>query len=83
MFEYIRAVCHPKCYKDGAICNREEKPGSDVDFFRGDATIYIHTTTFASNEIPLAAKWDPGRPRKVRRQEDWTQLWYDAVESEQ
>ena len=32
---------------------------------------------------PLAVKRGPGRPRKIRRQEeDWTQVWYDAVESE-
>ena len=69
--------------KDGAICNHEEEePGSDLDVCHGDDVIYIHTTTFASNEETTSGKAGPGRPRKVRRQ-DRTQLWYDAVESEQ
>ena len=30
----------------------------------------------------VAVKQGPDRPRIIRRQEDWTQVWYDAVESE-
>ena len=29
----------------------------------------------------LAVKRGLGRPRNIRRQEDWTQVWYDMVES--
>ena len=46
--------------KDGAICNHEEEePGSDLDVCNGDAAIYIHTTTFASNEETTSGKAGP------------------------
>ena len=45
--------------KDGAICNHEEEPGSDLDVCHGDAAIYIHTTTFASNKETTSGKAGP------------------------
>ena len=54
-------------------------------------TFSVETPRYAVTHRPsppmkrlLAVKRGLGRPRNrsIRRQEDWTKVWYDAVESE-
>ena len=52
-------------------------------------TFSVETPCYAVTHRPspptkrsLAVKRGPGRPRNIRRQEDWTQVWYDAVDRE-
>ena len=55
--------------KDGAICNHSLT-------FAVETPRYTFTQRHSPpTKRPLAAKRRPGIPRKVRRQEDWTQLW--------
>ena len=70
--------------KDGAIVTTKKKSQAAILTFAMETPRYTFTQRPSPpTKRPLAAKRGPGRPRKVRQQEDWTQLWYDAVESEQ
>ena len=53
-----------------------------IDVCSEDATVHICASAFASKNIQLMEKRNPGRPKNKLREEDWRQKWHDAAESE-
>ena len=80
----INKLAPPWRFLDPPLFDHEVKElGLNLDVCFENAKIRGQSPTITFKEETTSGKArGPGPLRKIRQQEDWTQLWYDWVESE-
>ena len=85
VFEYIRAVLPPVSeMKMERFLTMTKKAQTSILTFAVEVPRYVASPSprFPSKRPAPPPKQGPGRVRKIRRQEEWIQLLYNAIESE-